>query len=237
MVNGESTYKCASCVKNLRSLRCDDTPVKTRSVASEISEAASPVKVISPDRALELPPIFDGDKYEAQIVQLETSRLNGQCTVDVLTSLLDLVHKLSDDVTHLKNDNSSLKLELKELKESMATQHLNADHATAGSLSSQPVPKNVPREHPVSTAAFPALSTSSVPPASSSADAGVLTYRDVASAGLPSKPDVSTDSDGFVLLTRKKKPTAVPVVNTAKPRRQPLIGVSNSASLPTVVIK
>jgi hypothetical protein len=57
------------------------------------------------------------------------------------------------------------------------------------------------------------------------------------SAGLPSKSDVSTDSDGFVPVTCKKKPTAVPVVNTAKPRRQPLIGVRNSASLPTVLKK
>jgi hypothetical protein len=84
--------------------------VKTRSVAPK---AVSPVKVISSDRALKLPPIFDGDKYEAQIVQLETIRLNGQCAVDILETLLGLVHKLTDDVTHLKNDNSSLKLELK----------------------------------------------------------------------------------------------------------------------------
>jgi hypothetical protein len=117
----------------------------------------------------------------------------------------------------------------------MATRPMNADHATAGSLPSQPVPENVPREHPMSTAAFPALSKSSVPPACSSADAEVLTYRDVASAGLPSKPDVPTDSDGFAPVTRKKKHTAVLVVTTAKPRRQPLIGVRNSASLPIVV--
>jgi hypothetical protein len=117
------------------------------------------VKVISPDRALELPPILEGDKCEAQIVQLETIRLNGQCAADILKTLLDLVYKLSDDARHLKNDNSSRNLELKKLKELMSTRPVNADHATAGSLSSQPVPKNVPREHPVSSAAFPVISS------------------------------------------------------------------------------
>jgi hypothetical protein len=66
-----------------------------------ISEAVSPAEVISSDRALVLPPIFAGDKYEEQIVQLETIHLNGQCAVDLL-SLLDLVHKLNEDTTYLK---------------------------------------------------------------------------------------------------------------------------------------
>jgi hypothetical protein len=76
--------------------------VKTRSVAPEISAAVSPVKVIFPNRALELPPIFEGDKCEAQIVQLETIHLNWQCAVDILKTHLDLAYKLSDDVRHLK---------------------------------------------------------------------------------------------------------------------------------------
>jgi DNA topoisomerase VI subunit A len=76
-----------------------------------ISEAVSTAKVISP--------IFGGDKYETQIAQLETIRLNGQCAVDLLKSLLNLVHKLNGDITYIKNNNSSLKLQLKELKESV----------------------------------------------------------------------------------------------------------------------
>jgi hypothetical protein len=99
-----------------------------------ISETVSPAKVISTDRALVLPPIFAGDKYEAQIDQLEIVCLNGQCTVDLMKSLLDLVHKLNEDITYLKNDNFSLKLQLKELKESMVTQPTNVDHASAGSM-------------------------------------------------------------------------------------------------------
>jgi hypothetical protein len=63
-----------------------------------ISEAVSPAKVISP--------VLDGDKYEVQIAQLEAIHLNGQCTADLLKSLLDLVHKLNEDITYLKNDNS-----------------------------------------------------------------------------------------------------------------------------------
>jgi hypothetical protein len=76
-IAGESTYKCISCIKNQRSLRCDDTPVKTRSVAPAPTEASSPVKVISPDRALELPPIFDGDKYERSLSNWKPSDLMG----------------------------------------------------------------------------------------------------------------------------------------------------------------
>jgi hypothetical protein len=102
MAIGDSTIKCASCVKSLRSQGCDDLPVKTRSDAPVIPEVVSPVKVISPDRALALSPLFDGDKYEAQIFQLETVHLNGQCAVDLIKTLLDLAHKLNEDVTHLK---------------------------------------------------------------------------------------------------------------------------------------
>jgi hypothetical protein len=76
--------------------------VRTRSDAPVISEAVSPLEVTSPGGALVLPPISGGNKYEAQIVQLETIRLNGQCAVDLLKSLLDLVHELSEDVTRLK---------------------------------------------------------------------------------------------------------------------------------------
>jgi hypothetical protein len=61
-------------------------------------EGAYPTKVIFPEMALVLPPTFDGDKYEAQIVQLETIRLNGLNSVELLKSLLGLVNKLSEDV-------------------------------------------------------------------------------------------------------------------------------------------
>jgi hypothetical protein len=73
----------------------------------------------------------------------------------------------------------------------MAIQPRNGDHASAGSMS----PKTVPSKHPVASTA--ALSAPSVPAAGTSADARVLTYMDVASAGLPSKAALPVDSDGF----------------------------------------
>jgi hypothetical protein len=71
------------------------------------------------ERALVLPPVFDGDNYEAQIVQLETIRLNELHTVDLIKSLLD---KLSDDVTHLKSGNAHLRSQLFKLKHTVDTQ-------------------------------------------------------------------------------------------------------------------
>jgi hypothetical protein len=80
--SGVSTFKSASCVKALCLQRNDDTPVKTRSS----STSDLPKKVISPERALALPPISDPDKYEAPSVQLETVRLNGVCAIDLIKS-------------------------------------------------------------------------------------------------------------------------------------------------------
>jgi hypothetical protein len=66
-----------------------------------------PKKIISPERVL--PPVYSGDKYEALSSQLETVCLNGVCTINVIETLLNTVHKLSEDVTVLKSDNASIK--------------------------------------------------------------------------------------------------------------------------------
>ena len=108
MDSGVLTYKCAECVKLLRVQRNDDTPVKTRSA----SASDAPRKVVSPERSLVLPPVFDSDKFEALSVQVETVRLNGVCTMDLIKSLINMVSNLSEEVDHLKNDNVSLKLQL-----------------------------------------------------------------------------------------------------------------------------
>jgi hypothetical protein len=67
---GDSTY-----------CRRDETVRRLRSVrvlrGTFFRKAVSPTKGISPERALVLPPVFDGDKYESHIVQLETVRLHG----------------------------------------------------------------------------------------------------------------------------------------------------------------
>jgi hypothetical protein len=58
------------------------------------------------------------------------------------------------------------------------------------------------------------------------------------SAGLKSvEPSAKLDSDGFTMVSHKKKPfLAAPVATTVKnkQRRQPLIGVRNCVSLPVV---
>jgi hypothetical protein len=68
---------------------------------------------------------------------------------------------------------------------------------------------------------------------SASADSGKKPYNEAISAGL--KPSNSwAVSDGFTTVTYKKKPAPESVpVNTIKHRRQPLIGVRNSANLPS----
>jgi phosphotransferase system IIB component len=109
MDSGVSTFKCAECFKLLRVQCNDDTPVKTHSAsASDV-----PRKVVSPERSLVLPPVFESDKFEALSVQVETVRLNGVCTMYLIKSLADMVSKLCGELDHLKNDNACLKNQLK----------------------------------------------------------------------------------------------------------------------------
>jgi hypothetical protein len=52
--------------------RNDDMPVKLRS----LSVSDLPKKIVSPERALVLPPVFDSDEYEVLSIQLETVHYN-----------------------------------------------------------------------------------------------------------------------------------------------------------------
>jgi hypothetical protein len=81
----------SACFETLRSQRNDDTPVKPRS----LSTSDLPKKIVSPKRALVLPPVFDSDNHEALSVQLETVRLNGVCTVDFIKAPSDQVRMSS----------------------------------------------------------------------------------------------------------------------------------------------
>jgi hypothetical protein len=54
MSNGESTYKFGTCVKKLRTVRSEDTPIRTLRSAST-SELGK--KVVSPGREVMLPEI------------------------------------------------------------------------------------------------------------------------------------------------------------------------------------
>jgi hypothetical protein len=62
-------------------------------------------KITSPERALVLPQVFDSDKYEALSIQLETVRLSGFCTADLIKTMLNTVRELSED-TKTKQTNS-----------------------------------------------------------------------------------------------------------------------------------
>jgi hypothetical protein len=76
-----------------------------------------PKKIVSPESALVLSPVFDSDRYEALSVQLGTVRLIRVCTIDLIKTLLDTAHKLSEDVAVLKSDNASLKSKINKLHE------------------------------------------------------------------------------------------------------------------------
>jgi hypothetical protein len=66
--SGASAFKCAACVETLRSQRNDDAPVKPRfSLTSDLSK-----KIVSPQWALVLLPVFVSHKYWSLSAQLET---------------------------------------------------------------------------------------------------------------------------------------------------------------------
>jgi hypothetical protein len=62
-------------------------------------------------------------------------------------------------------------------------------------------------------------------------------YKEVTSNGLSPQVATPADSEGFVTVTNKRKNTVAPTVKNIKSRRQPLIGVRNSTSLPAVTKK
>jgi hypothetical protein len=96
---GKSSYKCLACTKLLRSTRNDETPVKLQH-----SISIGYYKVISPDRQLSLPELpSNGSPLH---VQIETLRLNGQATINLVEKLLLVVTNLTTKVTQLKSDNS-----------------------------------------------------------------------------------------------------------------------------------
>jgi hypothetical protein len=74
-------------------------------------------KIISPEKAIVLHPVLDSDRHEMLSVQLETVHLNGICTADLIKTLADTVHELSEDVAFLENENASLKSKINKLLE------------------------------------------------------------------------------------------------------------------------
>ncbi|KDR17953.1 hypothetical protein L798_08171 [Zootermopsis nevadensis] len=214
MVDGQSTYNCVSCVLLSRASSPKNT--RRRSLRSA-STSELPVKDISPDGAsMPLDP-------ESLGVQIEMVRRNGASTHKLVENLVQMVLKLSEDVQLLRKDNGYLKSQLAKL----------ASCAPAPAVPpSIQKPSSLVYDDAAHKAADPALCS-----ASTSADAGSKSYKDILSAGL--KPKVSgAESEDFITVSYKKKPTSVMpsvnTVNTVRQRRQPLIGVRNSAALPIV---
>jgi hypothetical protein len=92
MSNGDSTYKSGKCVKKLRTMRNEDTPIRTLRSAST-SELGK--NVVCPGRELMLPEIANEESIS---VQLETVRLNSVNTNNLVETLIQMVAKLSEEV-------------------------------------------------------------------------------------------------------------------------------------------
>ncbi|KDR13047.1 hypothetical protein L798_13280 [Zootermopsis nevadensis] len=111
MASGKSSYKCSNCTSTGKFTRTNDTPVKQRSV----SLSDSTKKIISPERQPVLP-CPDINSIDTLSVQLETVRLNRQTTIDMLQILVDMVGKLSEEVTLLKSENLDMRRKIMDLK-------------------------------------------------------------------------------------------------------------------------
>jgi hypothetical protein len=147
-----------------------------------------------------------------------------------MKTLLHTAHELSDDGALRKSDNASLKSQINTLHENVFNlrEHCSpeseiADPSKAASL------RNPARNSVAVAVSGPAHTAS---PSKGFADLGIA--LDAASAvPSPKVSIVEEESDGFETVANKKKTTTgAPAVITDKHRRQPLVGVLNSASIP-----
>jgi hypothetical protein len=170
--------------------------------------------------------------------QLKTVRLSGAYTIDLIKTLLDTAHKLSEDVAVLKSDNASLKSQINKLREK-ACQPQGSLSSRVGLLTDKEIadPSSAaPLRNPARSYASVAISgpAHTVSPSKEFADRGIT--LDAASAVPSSKLSTAEeDSDGFKTVTYRKKTTmGAPAVVTVKHRHMLLNTVRNSASLPSV---
>ncbi|XP_033608317.1 uncharacterized protein LOC117282512 [Cryptotermes secundus] len=101
---GESVYKCNACAN---SSGIDMDP--TNSPGSPSNEGANEGATSCASSNREVSPLISVSN------QLEAIRHNGQCTVQLIESLVDMVTNLAKEVAHLKNDNLLLKEEIRNL--------------------------------------------------------------------------------------------------------------------------
>jgi hypothetical protein len=169
--------------------------------------------------------------------QLEAVWLSGQCTIQLIESLVDTVSNLTKDVTHLKEDISMLKQDLKNLHQVIeASPRLPPKYIVK---EQRILPAEVSRKGASNVVRVPTavLSTEALPAAPIPAATALteLSYRDVAAAGIsPSGSVPLPDRDGFKTVTYRKKaatntpPAELPVVRKFRHRREPCIGASSS---------
>jgi hypothetical protein len=81
-----------------------------------------------------LPPFFESDKSEALSLHVETLRLNGVCTMDLITSMVDMGSKLYGEVDHLKNDDVCLRNQLKDLQDAIRADKVGSSVTAQSSL-------------------------------------------------------------------------------------------------------
>jgi hypothetical protein len=156
--------------------------------------------------------------------ELEAILNNGQCTVDLVQSLVNAVTNLTKEVIDLKNDNTLLKQEIRDLHS-----------LTEVSLS--PTSQYITREPRILLAEMSNKdSIQRMPSAAHPNNALPATFIHSAT----SERTALHDTGGFQTATYRKKraintpPAEIAAVNKVKPRRQPLIGVSSSLSLPVI---
>ena len=117
--------------KRLRSTRNNDTPHKPQ---RSLSASDATKKVIFPGRQLNLPELTSNEFLS---VQIETLRLTGQTTVNLVEKLLVMVTNLTAEVTQLRNDNAVLQIQLCELEDLLFIKSCHIE-AAFGTSSSQP---------------------------------------------------------------------------------------------------
>jgi len=117
--------------KKRRSTRKNNTPDKPQR-SSPASDATK--KVIFPERQLNLPELTSNESLS---VQIETLRITGQTTINLVEKLLAMTTNLTAEVTQLKTDNAVLKVHISELQDLLSATSCHMEKA-AGTLSSNP---------------------------------------------------------------------------------------------------
>jgi hypothetical protein len=230
-MTGKSPYNCAAC-KALCPRSIDKTQAQVQeSLPNEggaVSSASSNEEVSS---------------LISVRNQLEAVCLNGQCTIELIESLVDIVSSLTKEVTHLKQDNALPKQEIRNLHKFIeASPRLPPKYIAK---EQRILPMEVSQKDATSIEHVPtaALSTEALPAALIPATAALteLLYSDVAVAGIsPSGSVLLPDCDGFKTVMYRKKaatitpPAEIPAMRKVRHGREPCIGVSSSLSLPVI---